>query len=356
VYQEGRFRLLDAAEPEACAQWLAMWHAWPGREVFAHPGYAGLFSPRPDHVLCAAWNSPVGGVLFPLILRPIDGEEWIDTPSGLADVTSPYGYGGPFCWGDVDAAAFWSEFRRWASRRGVVSCFARLSVFENGLLGPTGCEHVNAPNVVRGLDLAPDALWMDYEHKVRKNVKRARREGLHVEIDASGSRLDDFLAIYHGTMDRRGASSSYYFDRNFFLTLVRDLEGQFVFFHAFHDAAVVSSELVLVSAYHLYSFLGGTRADAFALRPNDLLKHEIILWGQRAGKQAFVLGGGYGGPDGIFRHKLSFAPGGEVPFRTSQMVLDPAAYDRLTATRAAWEARQGREWNARPGFFPAYRA
>ena len=298
---------------------------------------------------------PAGGALFPLILRPIDQEPWADVSEEGSDVTSPYGYGGPFRWGEVDEVAFWLDLHRWAEAQHVVSGFARLSLFADELLNFTGGEHINAPNVVRDLEMETDALWMDYEHKVRKNVNRARREGVRVEVDAAGSRLEDFLAIYSGTMDRRGAASSYYFDREFFLALTRNLDGQFLFFHALHDGEVVSTELVLVSATRIYSFLGGTRAEAFELRPNDLLKHEIILWGQRAGKQAFVLGGGYGGPDGIFRYKLSFAPKGEVPFRTGQIVFDRSAYDRLVAVRSAWEARGGRQWQPRPGFFPAYR-
>ena len=354
--RSGTFRILNAAENIEREQWLALWHEWPSREVFAHPGYVGLFSPTLDRATCAAWSSPTGGVLFPLILRSIDQEEWASGPDGLVDLAGPYGYGGPFRWGDVDDAAFWREFQRWANSRRVVSCFTRLSLFGDEILSPTGCEQLNAPNVVRSLHLAPDALWMDYEHKVRKNVKRAQREGVYVEVDASAARLDDFFSIYNGTMDRRGASPAYYFDRNFFLRLIRDLEGQFMFFHALHDGALVSTELVLVSENYIYSFLGGTKGEAFELRSNDLLKHEIILWGQRSGKRAFVLGGGYGGPDGIFRYKLSFAPKGEVPFRTSKMVFECDAYDRLVAMRAAWEVRQGREWQPRPGFFPAYRA
>jgi hypothetical protein len=356
VAQGEPFRILNADEPGQRAEWLVLWQAWPDREVFAHPGYVALFSPTPDHAICAAWNSPTGGVLFPLILREIDQEQWAGKSGGLVDLTSPYGYGGPFVWGDVDDGAFWRQFQNWARSTGAVSCFARLSLFGDALLSQTGSELINAPNVVRSLDLAPDALWMDYEHKVRKNVKRAQREGVYVERDRSGARIDDFLSIYEGTMDRRGASAAYYFGKDFFLRLIRDLDGQFVFFHAFHDRTLISTELVLVSATHIYSFLGGTRAEAFDLRPNDFLKHEIILWGQRSGKRAFVLGGGYGGPDGIFRHKLSFAPNGETAFRTSQMVFDSDAYNHLVAMRAAWEIRQGREWQPRPGFFPAYRA
>lgn len=197
---------------------------------------------------------------------------------------------------------------------------------------------------------------MEYEHKVRKNVKRARQEGVRVEVDLEGSRLGEFLTIYHATMDRRGASDSYYLGGEFFERLVLGLPGQFVFFHALHGEAVVASELVLTSRDHLYSFLGGTRAEAFHLRPNDLLKHEANLWGLRSGMKAFVLGGGYRGRDGIYRYKLSFAPHGEVQFRTGRIVFDLQAYDRLLNARRAWEGVRGHQWQPQPGFFPAYRA
>lgn len=354
--QAGSLTILNAADTSSREQWLALWQAWPGREVFAHPAYVELFSQATGQALCAAWISTQGGVLFPLILRPIDQEPWGCESAGLVDLTGPYGYGGPFCWGNVDQARFWLELQRWASASHTVSCFSRLSLFVDELLAPPVGEHLNAMNVVRSLDLSPDAIWMDYEHKVRKNVKRAQREGVYVETDPSGTRIDDFLSIYNATLDRRGASSSYYFDRDFLQKLVRSLDGQFVFFHALHEGIVISTELVLLSATHMYSFLGGTRADAFTLRANDLLKHEIILWGQRIGKQAFVLGGGYGQADGIFRYKLSFAPKGATSFRTSQIVFDRDAYHQLVAMRAAWEARKGNEWQPRSGFFPAYRA
>ena len=76
------------------------------------------------------------------------------------------------------------------------------------------------------------------------------------------------------------------------------------------EGRVVSTELVFVAAEHVYSFLGGTLTEALELRANDLLKHEIIRWARDAGRKTFVLGGGYGAADGIFRYKLSFAPKG----------------------------------------------
>jgi hypothetical protein len=348
--------ILDASLAAARARWMTLWEASPDREVFANPDYAQLFCRKGELHACLAWCDAGGTVLFPLILRPMATEPWAsDYISDLWDATTPYGYGGAQVWGEPDGDGFWRAFEEWARSRKLVSLFVRLSLFPGAILPFPGDVIEVRPNVVRSLALAPDAMWMDYEHKVRKNTKRAQREGVRVEVDLEGLRIDDFLSVYYSTMERRAASSAYYFDREFFLRLIRDLRGYFAFFHALHDGNVVSSELVLESSTHIYSFLGGTKAEAFDLRPNDLLKHEIIRWGSRAGKDAFILGGGYGSQDGILRYKLSFAPNGIVPFRVGQRIFDRDAYDRLVSQRGTWEARQGRQWKCRGDFFPAYR-
>ena len=89
-----------------------------------------------------------------------------------------------------------------------------------------------------------------------------------------------------------------------------------------------------------------TDETSFALRPNDLLKVELIRWARATGKQRFVLGGGFQADDGIFRYKRSFAPDGLVPFEVGMRILRPDAYADLT--ERAGGVRE-------PGFFPAYR-
>jgi len=351
------FAVLDVADPAGRTEWLRRWLAWPAREPMAHPAYVALFARPGDRAVCLAAGAGAAGVLYPLVLRPLAAEPWASPGEDRWDATTPYGYGGPFSWGAslVSAEGFWSAAGEWLRGARVVCSFARLSLFEDELLPFEGEVADLMPNVVRTLDLSQEALWRDYAHKVRKNVAAARRAGLAFELDAEGRRLDDFLAIYESTMDRRNAAEGYYFPRGFFESVVREMPGAFAFAHVLDAGRVVSTELVLRSARRLYSFLGGTLAEAFEKRPNDLLKHEVAEWGRGAGLDAYVLGGGYGGPDGIFRYKLSFAPGGEVPFRVGRSIHDRDAYEALVARRHDHEASLGGTWSPREGFFPAYR-
>jgi hypothetical protein len=351
-----RFRVFDASTDDGVAAWLGMWRAWPGREVMAHPEYARLFARPCDRVVCVAGDGGArGGILFPLVLRPLAAEPWAAAGEARWDAATPYGYGGPFAWGDRDEAGYWRAFSEWCREASLVSTFARLSLFPEQLATVPGRVEVRYPNIVVPLAGGPDALWGGYEPKVRKWVQAAEKAGLEVVVDREGARLDAFVAIYESTMRRRDADAWYFFPRSFFEAIVERLAGQFALFFTLSGGEPVSSDLVLCSEEHVYYFLGGTLAEAFPLGPNYLLKHRIASWAIAQGKRAYVLGGGYAAGDGLFRYKRAFARRGEVPFKIASWTHDERACTELAERRAAHARQGGITWAPRPEFFPAYR-
>jgi hypothetical protein len=348
--------VLEAANREQRTRWLSVLRRWPDREVFADPAYVELFLAEGERAVALYFDGNHGTVLFPLILRPLGTLSWCNGV-GFWDATSAYGYGGPYFleFDDRISEEFGAQHDGWAETQSLVTTFSRLSLFTDQRNLPIAEVFRAAPNVVRGLDLDEEELWRDYAHKVRKNVKRAQREGVKVRVDEKGKSLDEFLEIYRATMERRHASKRYMFPRSFFERLVAGLKGQFALFYADLGETPISTELVLVSNKTMYSFLGGTRSDFFSVRPNDYLKHEIICWGRERGKRAFVLGGGYSGEDGIFRYKQSFAPQGVKTFSVLKQVHNQRSYRQLIEERRAWETKSGNVWEPSEGFFPAYR-
>lgn len=351
-----RFRILDASTPGGASEWLELWRARSGREVMAHPEFARLFARPGDRPVCAAGEDAGGAILFPLVLRPLAAEPWAEPGESRWDATSPYGYGGPFAFGAPDADAYWRAHAEWCRDARVVSTFARLSLFPEQLAPIPGPVAPALANVVVPLGAGVDALWRGYEGKVRRWIGVAERAGLTVERDASGARVAAFAEIYEHTMRRNGASDWYFFPRAFFDAIVARLPGLFSFFHVLSGGEVVSSDLVLEGERHVYYFLGGSRAEAFPLGPNHLLKHRIAVWALEAGREAYVLGGGVADGDGLFRYKRGFARTGVVPFKVARLVHDPAAVEALVAARAARAAAAGAPWSPRPDFFPSYRA
>jgi len=348
-------RVLDGTLDNDRETWRQLWQEWPDREVFANPDYVQLVAKPGEKAACAVYKDEAGSVMFPLIIRPIRREVWAEDSKELFDLTTPYGYGGPFVQGRPYDARFWALFSQWARQRQLVSLYTRLTLFPEDILAFEGNMIVVSHNVVRSLEPSIEQIWADYEHKVRKNVNKASRSGLTVNVDLTGDRLQEFLAIYHATMERRNADEYYFFSAEFFQKIVASMPGNFAFFYCDKDGIAVSVELALVTESRIYSFLGGTLPDFFPLRPNDLLKHEMIVWAKSNGKKEFVLGGGQTEDDGIFRYKVAFATQGIVPYCIGTKVFDMANYDYLCQVRKRYEEKQGREWDVRPDYFPAYR-
>lgn len=353
-----RVNFLDAAQLEDRKKWLDLWTAWPEREVMAHPDYVRLFARPQDRVMAATLQTAGGGILYPVILRPIAAEPWAAEDTAGCDLTTAYGYGGPFCWSTTPEMAqlFWSHFDSWALAQKAVTSFARLSLFPSQLLSFNGETLPIAPNIVRRLDMEDEELWADYEREARKNIEVAVGRGLTVGFDASGKTLDDFHEIYTSTLHRRGALQDYYYSRAFFERLVQDLPGQFVIAHAMEGRESVSAELVLLSVDHAYSFLGGTLREAYPLCPNYLLKHRTFLWCRDRGIKKLVLGGGYQPQDGILRYKKHFARRAQVTFTVGRKIYNSPESQRLVDRRRLWMRGRGLPWSPAAGFFPEYRS
>jgi hypothetical protein len=355
------FELWDASVPNQRADWVGLWHQWPDKEVSAHPGYGELFAGAEDSVKCASYVGSDGStVMFPFIERNItDSLSPLAPELQLRDIITPYGYGGPFAWALTDrervAAEFWKEFDSWQAGENVVSEFIRFGLVPDAFLPYPSDKTARSTNIVRSLHLGDDAMFMSFEQKVRKNVKKAIRNGLTVTVDETGEFISEFMRLYVSTMERRGAEAGYYFPLAFFESIHRKLGGQFAYFHVHHQSRIISTELVLVSERSVYSFLGGTDDAAFDLRPNDLLKHEIIRWARSNGKSSFVLGGGAAPGDGIERYKRSLAPDGAVDFFTGQRVLQPEIYEGLVRERKKQFAEADVEWPESSAYFPEYR-
>lgn len=349
-------KLLKADDAGDRSMWLAAWREC-GREPFAHPAYVELFAGSPgEQARCLVARSDAGTAILPLVLRPIHHSVRGLRPR-LQDAISPYGYGGPYGATNGSTVRVWSLLADWMRGEGVVSMFARLALDANRPtdLPVDAVVRTTAENIVVDLTRPEAEQWFHYEHKVRKNVKKALHAELSVTIQPQFADLAEFVALYHETMSRRDASSFYRFDHAFFEKVQGELSENCIAAEV-RDCTgrLVSAELVLTSDRFLYSYLGGTQENAFPARPNDLLKHEVINYGRGTGRRGYVLGGGYSAGDGIFRYKRSFDPTGSVPFRTLRLIADQHAYALLT--RSHLGPRPSDDEDEDEGFFPAYRA
>lgn len=265
------------------------------------------------------------------------------------DLISPYGYGG--FWGTVtDYQMLNQTYNEYCVSKGYICEFVRFELFGDYVRHYDGNVETHTHNVIRSLELPIDEIWMDFKQKVRKNVKHAYKNSLQIVIENTGEHLKDFLDIYYSTMDRSNAGEEYYFSKLFFET-INIMKDNIMYFHVMYEGKVISSELVIFGAENCYSYLGGTDQKYFELRPNDFLKFEIIKWAKARGVKNFVLGGGCGADDGIFRYKTCLAPNGSVDFFVGNKIFNVSKYENLTEIRA--ESNPACKIS---GYFPKYRA
>jgi lipid II:glycine glycyltransferase (peptidoglycan interpeptide bridge formation enzyme) len=198
------------------------------------------------------------------------------------------------------------------------------------------------PNATRIIDLVADedALWGDLRKKWRQYVNKARTAGVTV-VDADGSRLPEFYAIYRETADRAGflirTEQAY-----------RDVWEAFapaglarLLFAQTKDGEPVAALFLIRSGTRVVEPYGGMTQAGGDSRANYLLKWEAIRTSREQGATSYDLWGLATG--GIAHFKTGFG-GREVRYIGAwDLVLDPLGrqvYGAAQSARVRWARRR----------------
>jgi len=265
---------------------------------------------------------------LPVLVRPIEGTDRFDA-------ISPYGYPGadrspedPPDPAEID----WSE-------TGVVSIFVRDRI------GDATCF---ADGTVRTRVHIADGE-AGVRKRLREQIRRNERRGWETRLvpgpEVEMGQLGDFKRVYAETMARTGATQRYLYPTSYFARLLLS-ERSWLLLAARENGVAerLAGAIAVASDGYLHYYLGGTADDALGDSPMKNLFAAMISLGGELGLPV-NLGGGITPGDSLDEFKRGFA-NGEAPFRTHEVICDPAAYRELAAASPA----------APEGFFPAYRA
>jgi len=250
------------------------------------------------------------------------------------DVCSPYGYSGPSFSPDMPKeylSRFWKAVDTWYKEHNVVSEFVRFSLNGNHT-NYTGTL-VHTLNNVMGIIREDNEQWENLKPKGRNNYRRALQEQLACRIyykDIPEEIVKTFYEIYISTMKRNNADERYFYELEYFKTVITQNPKICAIAVIYKDEIPISSEFILLSNNTVYSFLGGTDANYFNSRPNDFLKLEVLKWGRKQGKQYYSLGGGREDNDGLYKYKKSFFPKDpDVVYYTGRKIVNKKVYKEL---------------------------
>jgi hypothetical protein len=312
-------------------------------EPYCLVDYIDIFSNGLENLICFSFISVNNShIIMPGYLKPIviDGEK-----TDYFDFITPYGYTGPFFsenTNEVDVDEFWKNVDNWYLNHNVITEFIRFNLFGNRL-NYSGNSFVTMLNI-KGKILDEEEQWKEFDYKVRKNVNKARRENLSSKVfylDIPKDKVLEFYKIYIQTMKRTGANDSFLYPFAQFQRFLNDNKQYAAICTVYLENIVVSSELLLVSQVAIYSFLGGTNELYFDKRPNDFLKFEALNWARSIGKKFYVLGGGYGLEDGIFKYKKSFFPSDVVNYYTGRKLINSNIYNEIIDKANLFRSKNG---------------
>ncbi len=325
------------------------------QDVYFNPNYSQVYKDIDGDSKTFTFECPFGKVTNTFIMRKIP---WTLDGNVYYDIVTPYGYGGPYAENVNDITLLMAEYKKtfteFCKTNHIICEFIRFHLFDN--VDVRENYYGNTLNlldnvVVNTTGDYESKIWMSYEHKVRKNVKKALKNSLEIIIEQNTEHLEDFLKIYNSTMDRNNTTSYYYFGEKYFKDIEKLIPENFVYFHVVKEGVICSTELVLYSEKYAYSFLGGTLIDYYEFRPNDFLKNEIIKWCNKTGRKFFVLGGGYHKDDGIYKYKRCFTPEPDVPFYVGRYIFDEDMYNKAVRARKVAD----NSFDEETSYFPKYR-
>lgn len=265
------------------------------------------------------------------------------------DFSTPYGYGGWIVEGENNKELF-KAYEEWCQKNNIISEFIRFHpVLENHRAVASNYEVVPLGNTVTLSLPSPEVIWANLTSKNRNVIRKAQNHGIKIFYGRYPEIFEIFQEIYNLTMDRDNAESYYYFNSDFYKSVLNNLPHNAQVFYAELSGNVISASIILMAngkmSYHLSGFL----KEYSNLAPTNLLLYEVALWGCANGYKTLYLGGGVGSrEDSLFKFKKAFYRGDDFrKFHIGKKIFNQEIYNKLANMRD--RVSEG-------GYFPKYRA
>ena len=284
-------------------------------------------------------NMPTGIIGLPVIFRKIPNENC------YIDAVSVYGYNGVLTSSSItpeDFASGIKKIKAALAERDCVSFFNRESNFTRYRL-PESIE----TGKVLAVDLmqAPEVYEKSLAEGHRQEIKALRKLNYTVVKSTDIKAIQDFHEVYEQTMLRRGAKINYFFSVNYFESVLKIHSSAPDLRAVYHEGKMVAGAIFITQGDHMYYMFSGSILGVSHYPAMKLILDQVIRENLNNGKKLLHLGGGLGGKqDSLYQFKYGF---GKVilPFYTTQWILMPEVYNRLSA-----------HVPTETGFFPKYRS
>lgn len=262
------------------------------------------------------------------------------------DFATPYGYGGWLIEGE-EAGRLFSAYENWCIRHRIISEFVRFHpMVRNHEACISFYEVIQLGEVVH-MDLgSPERIWNNITSKNRNVIRKAVKNNVRIYNGRYPEIYDMFRSIYNATMDKDDADGYYYFEPEFYTSILEDAAQNAQVFYALKDGVVIAASIILAANGMMGYHLSGSLKEFKSLAATNLLLYKAALWGSANGYKTFCLGGGVGScKDSLFKFKKAFNRGESKHFFIGKKIFSKEKFEELLAMREPLKT----------SYFPEYR-
>lgn len=278
-------------------------------------------------------------------------------PNTFYDLMTPYGYGGFLIEGNITKESLKeldNEYCSLCQGDGIISEFVRFhpvnknsedlkDIYDISILGKT---------ITMQLD-SQDQILNNLTSEKRKRIRKAKKSGAEIYWGRNSQLIAEFIRLYNSTMDTKEAKDYYYFEKDFFTSILYDLKYHSSIFYAVDEKEkVIAMAIFLFTNRKINCFLSASdkELDNFAL--TNLIMYEVACWGSENGYKTLHMGGGVGGKeDSLYNFKKAFNKNSETNFLIGKKIFNEEKYRMLVEIR-----REEDDFNTDTPFFPIYRS
>ena len=195
--------------------------------------------------------------------------------SGVFDSVTPYGYGGVLFEGKTtedNLKAFWTVYLSKMNEEHIVDNFVRYHPVLKNAIPMKKISNVIDLGKTIAFDLSsPVLIWDNIIGKNRNMIRKAEKNGIEINHGKDLFLFEDFRRIYNATMDKDHADDYYYFGKEFYESIHRDLNDNYEMFYATLDGQIIAMSIMLYGNKQMHYHLSGSLMEYRNLAPSNLL-------------------------------------------------------------------------------------
>ncbi|RDV28842.1 GNAT family N-acetyltransferase [Lysinibacillus capsici] len=264
------------------------------KDIYYSPAYYKTWKEHEQaEPLCVYAEKEGVKLLYPFFKKEIQG---YNLKEKYYDIQSAYGYGGVISntkeISQTLLVDFNKKFDGWCKDSNIVAEFIRENPFLN-----------NKEQYIRDVSyiLVRKNVYADLTNKVDfdfinknayRNIKKALKYGLIVEIDSNCDNIEDFQRLYTKTFQRLNMSNFYNFQENYFQKLKPLLGNKVKLLNIRYEEGIIASIVLLEDSNKATYHLGASDFNYAKYFPNDLLFHTMIEYSIANNINYLSFGGG----------------------------------------------------------------